>query len=161
MEGLNLYIITTKRNKATILSFINNVKKNKLLKLLNDELMVVPLDFIGDLEQIDDYDWISINNINDVIEFGSLHPPRAFSCYLSINDDKINGIILGFTVDNYLILGLSLQDSDQNYEYAKELLKELLINYGATSGGVFVEQIPALSKDLFEKYLNKNSLFRL
>ncbi len=161
MEELNLYILTTNRNKNIILSFISEIESNNELKLMNDEVMVVPPNYNGDLERIEEYDWIPVTNINDVIELGSLNPSRSFSCYLKINNEKIRSIIIGFTVDSHLILGLSLGNSDENYEYSKKLLSSLFIKYNGISGGIFIEQFPALSKDLFEKYLKENSLFKL
>jgi hypothetical protein len=161
MEELNIYILTANRKKDVILSFIKEIKGEKEVKLLNDEVMVIPKEYNGDLEQIENYDWIAVKNIDDVIELGSTIPPRAFSCYIGIVNNNISGIILGFTIDNYLIIGCSLPNNDVNYEYSKKLLEELFLKYEGILGGVFVEQNPAISKKMFKKQIGENSLFSI
>lgn len=65
---------------------------------------------------------------------------------------EIDGITLGFTLDDKLVLGLSVDDEGmkkENLERAKRFLKLLFVDYDCYMGIVISEEPAPLSEKLF------------
>ena len=148
MDELILYLLFEKNKIEELKNLFNNFKN---VKSLNDELMYLPYDFSGDIENIidDDYEWIAVDGFSEILEFG-LSNSHAFSCYFSVEHIKFNHLILSFTHDGYIILGLTITDTDENMEYLKENILTLKEQLNATLCGIFTDNIPVYSKLLFE-----------
>ncbi|MBN2835411.1 MAG: hypothetical protein JXR48_10650, partial [Candidatus Delongbacteria bacterium] len=138
-------MISKKREKSFILELVHNYSGESDLKLLNDEVMILGAENMKVQNEIndDDYEWIKVNGINDVLDVGYSKPDKAFSSYFKINHNKINNLILTFTIDDYFIFGMSLDDTDDNLIYSKNFLSESKMKYNFLSGAIFLEQIPA------------------
>lgn len=154
------YFITSNRNRATILNYISEFKSYKLVTkeyFMNDELMVVPIDYKGNHDQIDDYDWIPVNNLEDIINLGLSKPARCFSLNLNIQTEIIDCLILSFTLDGNLILGFSFPDSSSIIESVKNILLELMNKYDGIAGAIFSELPPPLTKKQFLSELKESN----
>ncbi len=72
-------------------------------------------------------------------------PRRAFTVYLRAKAPDLDGIILAFTRDDQLVLGLSIDDEGaqpENEVRAKALLGHLMEAYGCHAGLILVEEYP-------------------
>ena len=82
--------------------------------------------------------------LTNSIQIG-LESQKCFSIYLPSKNKKIDGVIIRFTIDNKLILGLSVDDEDEKEEnliYAQQLKEILIKNYNCQISYIAVEDPP-------------------
>lgn len=143
---LIIYGLTKNREEGIIERFLNYYIDRKSCEDRGDEeLMMLPLETDFTPNKLDNYDWEPAKTLTHVIARGLDYPRRCFAVYLSAKDKSIDQVILKFTTDNKLILGLSVDDAGtkrENLESAKQLLNDLFQNYNCFKGLIVVEQAP-------------------
>ena len=85
--------------------------------------------------------------LSHVVSRGLMQPWRAFAVNLKSKADEFTGAILAFTVDGRMILGVSVDDSDEDpakLDRAKALLQQMATDFCADAGFIGVEESPPL-----------------
>ncbi|HUP27242.1 MAG TPA: hypothetical protein VM409_02320 [Chloroflexia bacterium] len=171
--NLDIYGLTKYRNVDIINHFLDKyVDRQASDKREDEDLMLVPLGRTKDTtkylwpqvheyhlehdqayrEQYYEYDWEPAENLANIVKRGLDYPRRSFTVYLTPKQEDIQRAILSFTVDNQLILGLSIDDEmelAENKERARRLLSELAEQYRCHLGVIFVEHPPPINEDQF------------
>ena len=91
------------------------------------------------------WEWEPAGTLSQVIQQGLDRPRRHFAVYLKPKRAELTNVILGFTADDQLVLGLSIDDEGmrpENAAKAKELLYPLIGQYRCHLGMIAVEQPP-------------------
>src|SRR5260370_807014 len=91
------------------------------------------------------WEWEPAYTLSHIIERGLDHPRRAFTVYLTAKAPDLDRIILAFTRDDQLVLGLAIDDEGaqpENEIKAKALLARLMEAYGCHAGLILVEHYP-------------------
>ena len=94
------------------------------------------------------WDWEPCGTLTRAIQRGLTPPWRAFTVYLKSKQLGHNRACLSFTVDGRVVLGVSIDDADEQDESldsAKQLLTELIASFSAERGFVGCEEPPPLS----------------
>lgn len=160
---LDAYILSRYRNLDTINQFIADYIDSDASEDRGDkELMLVPLLFTGDINQLrlGEFEWEPALTLTNIIEYGLSYPRRAFWVFLKCKDPVFANATLGFTTDNQLVLGLSIDDAGakpENLHSAKLMLRDLARKYRGYLGVVTVELPPPLNEWEFRKIV-KDSL---
>lgn len=143
---LNIYGITNQRDELTINRFLDKfVDRSKSENRENEELMLTPLTASKNHLELNEYDWEPSLTLTHIIKRGLDYPRRAFTIYLEPKDAEIDGIILSFTTDDQLIVGLTIDDEGmklENEQRAKNLLDELMHDFNCHSGLIIVDIHP-------------------
>lgn len=151
--NLDIYGITKHRDEATINRFVEKyVDRHASEDRGDEELMLLHNNTTMHSSNPMDYDWEPALTLTHIIHRGLMTPRRAFTVYLSPQDKNLVGIILSFTADNQLVLGLSIDDEGKqiaNFEKAKTLLSDLICNFECDAGLILVEEPPPMSKEEF------------
>lgn len=113
-----------------------------------EELMVLPLGFDGDDDDLprDDWEWIAIASLEQALDIGFGQPHRAFTLYLRPVPDW-SGSLLAFTQSGDIVFGLSLDDPGADpavLAAAEEAMVILVRATGGTRGWVSLETPPPL-----------------
>lgn len=174
---LDIYGLTSCRDEDTIGRFIDfYVDRDAAEVQLGDEdLMLVPLGrkhhatkYLFDrahreaLQKDAEYrkQWYEYESepalsLANVVIRGLDYPRRSFSVYLPQRRKDLhleNSASISFTVDDKVIFGLGLSDTDENVRRAKrELLPSLMTDYKCQMGMVAVEFAPPISEDDFRE----------
>lgn len=150
--NLDIYCLTKRRDADTINSFLDRyVDRVQSEDREGEELMIRKLDAPADSDEMEDYEWEPALTLSHAVWRGLEYPRRAFNIYLKAKRRDIDQAILGFTTDDQLVLGLSIDDEEkpENLECAKELLFLLAEDYGCHRGLILVEQPPPNSEEMF------------
>jgi hypothetical protein len=159
--NLDIYCLTKLRNAETIDRFIDLYVDSDLSEDLGDgDIMIrsldVPLDYDdGGLS----VEYELAHTFSHCIQRGLDYPRRCFTLYLRPKQADFTGVILQFTADDRIILGLSIDDTGaepKNLERAKVLLNTLRSEFSGDRGLILVEQPPPDSEQIFEK-INEDS----
>ncbi len=157
---LDIYGLTKHRDAATIDRFLDAyVDRAKSWDRGDEELMMEPLSFTppeAGEESVEvepeTFEWEPAQTLSHIIERGLALPRRAFTVYLVAKQADLTRVILSFTADDQLILGLSIDDEGakpENEQRAMELLAQLGEGYACHSGLILVEQYPPRSEMAF------------
>lgn len=121
--------------------------------------MLLPLG-ITDEENLnsDGYDWIPAISISNVIDIGLIKPFRGFRFYLDSNQKYIRNVIITFTINGYIIFGLSIDDEIKDIDFAKKILNNVFNEYQGINGGIFFEEPAPLSTKKFSHMLNQSEV---
>ncbi|MBD2018652.1 hypothetical protein H6F43_00440 [Leptolyngbya sp. FACHB-36] len=114
--------------------------------------MIRKLDAPANSDGEQDYEWEPALTLSHAVRRGLEYPRRSFNLYLKAKQQDLDQAILGFTTDDRLVLGLSIDDAEErpeNLERAKELLSLLAEEYGCHRGLILVEQPPPNSEEMF------------
>lgn len=148
--NIDIYSMTRHRDAATINRFIDNyVDRLKSEDRGDEEIMLVPLAGLPVPLSLQSFDWEPALTLTHIIERGLDYPRRAFTVYLSSKREDIHSIILGFTTDNQLVLGLSIDDESEKAEnevIAKILLEKLMTEFDCHAGIIRAETPPPTSE---------------
>jgi len=151
-----LYIFCEKKSEKIIRDFLTKYNADGG-KLLVDEILVRRS--IECLSQINLHDeWVKITDTDSWIKLGLSEQSLAFSIYYSLPTKPINGIIITFTIDGGIIFGIEAEENKRNLKYLKKLLGIFKKKYTADLTGLFVEEAPSFSKDLFIESLNERAI---
>jgi len=144
--NLNIYSITNQRDESTINRFIDTyVDRGKSENRENEELMLIPLIASKNHLDLNEYDWEPSRTLTHNIKRGLDYPRRAFTVYLEPKDLELDSVILSFTTDDQLILGLAIDDEGmrpENKQRAKKLLDELMHDFNCHAGLIVVDIPP-------------------
>lgn len=153
--NLDIYGLTRRREADIIHRFLDHYVDRMQCENRGDEaLMLRKLDAPANSDVIDDYEWEPALTLAHTVQRGLEYPRRSFMVYLTAKHPDIDQAILGFTTDNQLVLGLSIDDAEgspENLERAKALLSQLAQNYGCHRGLILAEQPPPHSESMFEQ----------
>jgi hypothetical protein len=152
---IDIYAITNRRDLETINRFIDTYVDRTASEDRDDEqLMMLPLGKGAEIKSLNDYDWEPAKTLSNIVQRGLDHPRRSFTVYLVPSRPGINRVILSFTTDDQLVLGLSIDDATElpeNSELAKQALFNLAREYNSHLGTIAVEQPPPKSEEDFLK----------
>lgn len=152
---IDIYAITNHRDLGTINGFLDTYVNRAASEDRGDEeLMMLPLDQGTGIRSLDDYDWEPAKTLSNIVQRGLDHPRRSFTVYLVSSRPEIHKVILSFTTDDQLVLGISLDDATEsadNSELAKQALFDLATEYNCYLGTIAVEQPPPKSEGDFLK----------
>jgi hypothetical protein len=147
---LDVLVLTARRDMATIDAFLGaHVDRQRSEDRGDEELMVVPLDGMAP-STLAEHEWYPAGTLSRVIAFGLSRPSRAFWIYVEPSDPTIAAATLGFTRDDKLVVGVSIDDPHEepaNEQRATALLAELMQAYDAIVGMVTVEAPVPLTED--------------
>ncbi len=153
--SLDIYGLTKHRDLNIINAFLDlYVDREASEDRGDEELMMLPLDSSTPTENLEDYDWEPARTLSNIIQRGMDYPRRSFTVYLKSKRADIDQVILSFTADNQLILGLSIDDEgglSENKDRAVGLLKKSAEQYGCHLGLIMVEQPPPVNEGMFLK----------
>lgn len=79
-------------------------------------------------------------------------PRRSFTLYLTAKHTELSRVVLGFTRDDKLVLGVSVDDEGELPEklvIARRWLRSLASDFGCLFGAIFVEEPPPDSEEAF------------
>ena len=154
--SLDIYALVRRRDAATVNRFIDlYVDRARSEDRADEELMIVSLGaspsqsshrFPG---REPAYDWEPALTLTHVIERGLQHPRRAFTVYLSSRHEGNGSVVLCFTTDDQLILGLSIDDEGKKPEtkaVAVSMLDRLMVEFDGPLGIILVEIPPPMSE---------------
>lgn len=151
--ALDIYCLTKRRDADTINRFLDRfVNRSESEDREDEELMIRKLDAPAGSDGEQDYEWELALTLSHAVQRGLAYPRRSFNLYLKAKQQDIDQAILGFTTDDQLVLGLSIDDAEEkpeNLERAKELLSLLTEDYGGYRGLILVEQPPPNSEEMF------------
>jgi hypothetical protein len=157
---LDIYGLTKYRDTTTIDRFLEAyVDRAKSWDRGDEELMMEPLPLPHPETgaenaqwEPDTFEWEPALTLSHIIDRGLASPRRAFTAYLTPKRGDLTKVILSFTADDQLILGLSIDDEGakpENERKAKELLAQLVEEYACHLGLILVEQYPPRSEMAF------------
>jgi hypothetical protein len=150
---LDIYGITQYRDKATISQFFDKyVDRFASENRGDEELMLLPLTTSKEHLAVNGYEWEPAYTLTHIVERGLQYPRRAFTVYLLPKDKEFDRIILSFTLDNQLIVGLAIDDEgmqQENIQRARILLDGLMEDFKCHAGLVVCENPPPVSESEF------------
>ena len=127
---LDIYGLTQHRDAATLDRFLNTyVDQAKNDDRVDEELMMERLPPVPPGTGDDAFEWEPALTLSHIIERGLAFPRRAFTVYLAAKQADQPSVVLSFTADNQLILGLAIDDEGakpENERRARELLEQLV-----------------------------------
>jgi hypothetical protein len=151
--NLDIYCLTKRRDADTINSFLDRyVDRAQSEDREDEELMIRRLDAPAHSDGMRDYEWEPALTLSHTVHRGLGYPRRSFNMYLKAKEHDIDQAILGFTTDDQLVLGLSIDDAEhrpENFARAKELLSLLAEDYGCHRGLILAEQPPPNCEEKF------------
>jgi hypothetical protein len=145
---LDTYVWIDGRSQSTIAAFLERyVDIERSADRGGEELMMLPLAFNGaeDDLALDDWEWVPVATLDDILAAGLAQPPRAFRVYLHTRDEDLCGAILCFTTDGGMVLGLSVDDplnEPARLAVARSRLEQLSASFGARRGWIVGEEPP-------------------
>jgi hypothetical protein len=151
---LDIYALTRHRDRATIERFLDEYADRVANEERDDEeLMLESPAFFGEdwtgqppvAIPETAYEWEPARTLSHIVDRGLDHPRRAFTVYLGAKAPDMERIILAFTRDNQLVLGLAIDDEGEQPENevkAKALLGHLMATYQCHAGLIVVEHYP-------------------
>ncbi len=150
---LDIYILTRDRNIETLNRFLDlYVDREASMDRGDEEIMMLPLNSATELQEFDEWEWIPAVNLNHMIMKGLDYPRRAFAIYITPTNRNIERVIMAFTQDDQLVLGLSIDDGDESdakLDVAKSLLHQLENNFNGIKGFIACEAAPPLHQEEF------------
>lgn len=152
-QNLNIYGITDRRDELIINQFIDKfVDRSKSENREDEELMLIPLVISKNHLESNDYDWEPAQTLTHITKRGLDYPRRAFTVYLQAKDSEVDHLILSFTTDDQLVVGLSIDDEGmkpENEQKAKKILNEIMQDFKCHSGLIAVEMPPPANQSEF------------
>lgn len=150
---LDIYGLTRLRDRETIDRFIDTyVDRAASEDRADEELMLEPESATDGSASMSDVSWEPALTLTHIVERGLQYPRRSFTVYLTARDKQFERVILSFTVDDQLIVGLAIDDAGkqpQNAQRARALLAGLMRDFDCHAGLIVVETPPAASEGEF------------
>jgi hypothetical protein len=164
---LDIYLLTQHHTAETIQRFLDQYVDRAASDYRHgEEISVLPLNVKTEREMVssDNMEAVPVSSLADILRYGLSQPPRAFYIHLVPKSSPIAYVMLGFTTDGQLILGLSIDDEgmlDENLTTAIQLLHQMAQEYQGHLGLILVETPPPLSEIDFREaaYLPLASYF--
>lgn len=144
---LDIYVLTPRRDRETIERFLDRyVDRAKSADRTDEDLMIRTL-----AGGPDAYAPERISTLEQALTRGLDRPRVCFPLYLTSKPGH-DQALLGFTADDKLVLGLSLDDfeeKDETLERAKAVMDELAREFGGTLGFIREEEPPPFDEAAF------------
>jgi hypothetical protein len=156
MFNYDLYFFCEKKSEKIIRDFLTKYNADGGELLVDEILVRRSIEYLPQINLHDE--WVKIKDTDSWIKLGLSEQSLAFSIYYSLPTKPINGIIITFTIDGGIIFGMEAEENKRNLKYLKKLLGSLKEEYTADLTGLFVEETPSLSKDLFIESLNERAI---
>lgn len=154
--SLIAYGLTERRDERTLYAFVSAFVDRNCEDRGDEELMMLPLGCTevpdGSNPQLDQWEWEPAKTISHSLQRGLDYPRRTFALYYPSRIAELDGVMLGFTLDEKLVLGLSVDDEGmkkENLEKAKRLLDVLFRDYQCYKGVVITDEPVPLSEHEF------------
>jgi hypothetical protein len=151
---LDAYILTRHRDAATIGRFLDGyIDRLANEDRADEDLLMETLPIAsGATDQPVTYEWEPALTLSHSVQRGLDYPRRAFPLYLRPKNPAIDTVIVGFTRDDLLVLGLTILEErldaadDTAERQARQLVHELARDYEGYLGVVLVDDPPPLSE---------------
>ena len=164
-QWIDIYTLVNERNELLLLEFINTYIDLNINNDLEDtDLMILPLNANNpdELLNINDWDWEPAISITHSIKRGLDFPRRSYALYLNPNNTEVLRIIIQFTTDDKMIVGISIDETkDTKYDYknARNKLNDLMIKFNSNKGFFGIEVAPPQNELEFINVMNSNLAF--
>ena len=171
MSGyLDVYVRSTHRDRETLRRFVDEYVDRAASEDRGDEqLMMLPLDLTrreralsartaGGDAVWDAWDWEPAATLDHILERALSEPRRAFFVYLTSSDGRYaGGINLGFTTDDRVIFGVSIEDDEGEdaLSSARRAMAELAEVFSADEGFVGAEVVAPLIEGAFPRDITR------
>lgn len=155
--SLDIYGLTRHRDEATIARFLDAYIDRAANEDRGDEDLLMealpaPDDDGEDSSRQPRYESEPAISLSHSLQRGLDYPRRSFTLYLEAKDPSLDRVILSFTNDDQLVVGLSILDDDPGdgpEMRARELLNELAQRFDCHRGVVLLEEYPPDSEAAF------------
>ena len=154
--NLDIYTLTRRRDRPTVERFIADyVDRDASDDRTGEELMMLALDAPpGAEERMDAVEWVPILSLAEILEHGLARPSRAFVVTLQPASTSFTSAYLGFTRDDQVVLGLSLDDEEMlptTQAEAEQVMHCLMRDFDGHRGVVGSELPAPLSEAAFSR----------
>ncbi|MGY3088929.1 hypothetical protein ACVWYF_001969 [Hymenobacter sp. UYAg731] len=162
MTWFDIYVLTSRRDRNTILLFISAyVKQSTLQEIIEGaDLLLLPegsksFDDSEEAELIH----MKVADLEDLIKLGTSNKNRCFWIYLDAERDEHKSAIIKFTSDGYLVLALSIEafqdyeDGKSNYQEALLIKQNMVAEYDGELAIVTCYQTPPDNREEMLKML--------
>jgi len=139
----DIYIVTDDRSKNCIDKFLS-----KYADLENAKAR-------GDFEVFDGSNYVETGTLTDTIAYGLADKRREFVMYFDSAISRVKSVILFFTPDGKLILGLSSEYDENSDEEAKRVLAMLKADFNTDLGVISLETPPGDAYDFINENLRQ------
>ncbi len=152
----DVYVLSESRDKRTVEKFLNQFCFRDKIENIEEQEIAVRKNEKYNVEET----WVKIKTISEVINFGLKESNHGFVFYISDNlKEDISHIILKFTFDGKIILGVSVKEYRidengrlvDNYDRAlniERLISELI---DARKTSIQFENAPSDDEEEFDK----------
>lgn len=130
---IDIYVLTDKRDQQTIDEFLHDFTNRAEIEDRGDEeLMILDNATLLTGKQ---YTWQKAKTLTNAIAIGLSRQDISFSLLLLPNRKELEWVTITFTIDNKLVLGLSVfeyqddQETLDNYQLAESLRDEMFDKY--------------------------------
>lgn len=113
---IDVYGLTDYRNKEVLELFIAAFTDRSSVEDRGDEELMILHDTIDREKTDDEYTWLKAETLTKAIETGLADPATCFTLYFSSNQPEIEQVMISFSLDGKLILGLSIEEFADEYE---------------------------------------------
>ncbi|MCB1257117.1 MAG: hypothetical protein KDB26_08440 [Microthrixaceae bacterium] len=147
-DEIDVFVLTDQRDHVHVQAFIDrfvDVDKSQYRGL--ERLQVLPTGRTEeDSLQLNDWEWVPVRTLDEIIDFGLGHPHRAFRVDLDARA-PIADASLTFTTDSKVYFGLSLDDMEDpasSMAFAHKLLNRLLFVIDGAEGWIVEDGVAPL-----------------
>jgi hypothetical protein len=154
--ALDVYGLTKRRDLEKVDRFLDEyVDRASSAERGDEDLLMEPLGIEPEgMRANEQWEYVPSRTLSHIVELGLAHPRRAFVAYLKSlparREAGIEQVMLGFTRDDQLILGMAVYTGDETDEVlARDLLAHLSEVYGCHVGLILLHQPPPLSEAEF------------
>lgn len=152
---LDAYALCPDRSLATIEAFLDRfVDRAEEEDRGDEQLMFEPLDAPGSFKAPSGrVEWEPTITLAQILERGLHRPRRCFAVYLTPRAGlAVLHVILQFTRDDQVVLGLMVDDASRTGDVAVRWLQLLRTEFGCTRGIVLPDLEPPCSEDEFDEW---------
>ena len=157
---IEVYILTENRDRETINRFLKNfTNREEIEGRADEELMILDSTEPSLPEK---YFWIQAETLTKSINLGLNKPGICFTMFLRSNRQHVEWLTITFTIDNKLVLGLSLFENPEystpdNYQLAEVLKGELMLHYNGKFETIGIETNSPRSETEFLELLKSGT----
>jgi hypothetical protein len=141
--SLDVYVVSKRRDRTTIERFLERwIDRPASEDRRDEELMMLPLGATDASANVA-WEWEPALTLTHAIQRGVDVPSRAFVLYLKPRESLVDAVTVGFTADDRVVFGVSVDDplwSDDRLVFAKDLLLKLADEVEADSGYIAAEE---------------------
>jgi hypothetical protein len=144
---LDIYVFSHGRDRETLNRFIGSYVDRAASEDRGDEELMI-LRSGAEPEEVNAWEWEPAKTLSHILDRGLERPRRAFIVYLRTTDERCDGATLGFTADDRVVFGLSMDDphgEGRILETAKLILVELADIVAADRGLITWEEPPPIT----------------